>query len=232
MLTLRPSAERGHADHGWLNTYHSFSFANYYDPRHMGFSLLRVINEDVVAPGQGFGTHPHRDMEIITVILQGTLEHQDSMGNKAQIKPGEVQRMSAGTGVTHSEYNPSPMQPVHLMQIWIETGAKGIKPSYEQKAFDEAEKLNTLRLVASPDGRDGSVTIHTDASLYQTVLRDGGRVTHDVPAGRRAYVHVARGEATLNGKRLGAGDGARVEDEPALSLAAETFAEVLVFDLP
>jgi redox-sensitive bicupin YhaK (pirin superfamily) len=232
MLTLRPSQERGHADHGWLNTYHTFSFANYYDPRHMGYSLLRVINEDVVAPGQGFGTHPHRDMEIITVILEGTLEHQDSMGNKAQIKPGEVQRMSAGTGVTHSEYNPSPMQPVHLMQIWIETGTKGIKPSYEQKAFSEAEKLNTLRLVASPDGRDGSVTIHTDASLYQSLLRDGASVSHAIPAGRRAYVHVARGEATLNGKRLGAGDGARVEDESALTLSAATFAEVLVFDLP
>jgi redox-sensitive bicupin YhaK (pirin superfamily) len=232
MITIRRATERGHANHGWLDSHHTFSFADYYDPRHMGFSLLRVINEDVVAPGQGFGTHPHRDMEIVTLILAGTLEHQDSMGNKAQIKPGEVQRMSAGTGVTHSEYNPSPMQPVHLMQIWIETGTKGIKPSYEQKAFSEAEKLNTLRLVASPDGRDGSVTIHTDAALYQSVLRDGGSVTHAIPAGRRAYVHVARGEATLNGKRLGTGDGARVEDESALTLSAETFAEVLVFDLP
>jgi redox-sensitive bicupin YhaK (pirin superfamily) len=232
MLTLRPSQERGHADHGWLNTYHTFSFANYYDPRHMGFSLLRVINEDFVAPGQGFGTHPHRDMEIITVILEGTLEHKDSMGNQAQIKPGEVQRMSAGTGVTHSEYNPSPMQPVHLMQIWIETGKKGIAPSYEQKAFPDAEKLNQLRVVASPDGRDGSVTIHTDASLYQTLLRDGGSVTHAIAPGRRAYVHVARGEATLNGKTLKAGDGARVEDEAELTLEAAKSAEVLVFDLP
>ncbi|MNS54339.1 Quercetin 2,3-dioxygenase [compost metagenome] len=232
MLTLRPSQERGHADHGWLNTYHSFSFADYYDPRHMGFSLLRVINEDFVAPGQGFGTHPHRDMEIITVILEGTLEHKDSMGNQAQIKPGEVQRMSAGTGVTHSEYNPSPMQPVHLMQIWIETGKKGIAPSYEQKAFPDSEKLNQLRVVASPDGRDGSVTIHTDASLYQTLLRDGGSVTQAIAPGRRAYVHVARGEATLNGKPLKAGDGARVEDEPALTLEAAKSAEVLVFDLP
>jgi redox-sensitive bicupin YhaK (pirin superfamily) len=232
MLTLRPSQERGHADHGWLNTYHTFSFANYYDPRHMGFSLLRVINEDFVAPGQGFGTHPHRDMEIITVILEGTLEHKDSMGNQAQIKPGEVQRMSAGTGVTHSEYNPNPMQPVHLMQIWIETGKKGIAPSYEQKAFPDAEKLNQLRVVASPDGRDGSVTIHTDASLYQTLLRDGGSVTQAIAPGRRAYVHVARGEATLNGKALKAGDGARVEDESELTLAAAKSAEVLVFDLP
>lgn len=232
MLTLRPSQERGHADHGWLNTYHTFSFANYYDPRHMGFSLLRVINEDFVAPGQGFGTHPHRDMEIITVVLEGTLEHKDSMGNQAQIKPGEVQRMSAGTGVTHSEYNPSPMQPVHLMQIWIETGKKGIAPSYEQKAFPESEKLNQLRVVASPDGRDGSVTIHTDASLYQTLLRDGGSVTQAIAPGRRAYVHVARGEATLNGKPLKAGDGARVEDEAELTLEAARSAEVLVFDLP
>lgn len=232
MLTLRPSQERGHADHGWLNTYHTFSFANYYDPRHMGFSLLRVINEDFVAPGQGFGTHPHRDMEIITVILEGTLEHKDSMGNQAQIKPGEVQRMSAGTGVTHSEYNPSPMQPVHLMQIWIETGKKGIAPSYEQKAFPESEKLNQLRVVASPDGRDGSVTIHTDASLYQTLLRDGGSVTQAIAPGRRAYVHVARGEATLNGKPMKAGDGARVEDEAELTLEAAKSAEVLVFDLP
>ncbi|MFN3431478.1 MAG: pirin family protein [Candidatus Sericytochromatia bacterium] len=232
MLTLRPSQERGHADHGWLNTYHSFSFADYYDPRHMGFSLLRVINEDFVAPGQGFGTHPHRDMEIITVILEGTLEHKDSMGNQAQIKPGEVQRMSAGTGVTHSEFNPSPMQPVHLMQIWIETGKKGIAPSYEQKAFPESEKLNQLRLVASPDGRDGSVTIHTDASLYQTLLRDGATVTQPIAPGRRAYVHVARGEATLHGRPLQAGDGARVEDEAELRLEASKSAEVLVFDLP
>lgn len=232
MLTLRPSHERGHADHGWLNTYHSFSFADYYDPRHMGFSLLRVINEDVVAPGQGFGTHPHRDMEIVTVVLDGTLEHKDSMGNAAQIRPGEVQRMSAGTGVLHSEYNPSPMAPVHLMQIWIETGKKGIKPSYEQKAFADAEKLNQLRLVASPDGRDGSVTIHTDASLYQTVLQDGGQVSWPIPAGRRAYVHVARGEAVVNGKTLKAGDGARVEQETELALSSPTKGEVLVFDLP
>lgn len=232
MLTLRPGHERGHADHGWLNTYHSFSFADYYDPRHMGFSLLRVINEDFVAPGQGFGTHPHRDMEIVTLILDGVLEHKDSMGNVAQIHPGEVQRMSAGTGVTHSEYNPSPMAPVHLMQIWIETGKKGIAPSYEQKAFSLDEKLNQLLLVASPDGRDGSVTLHTDANLYQSVLKDGGRVAHTVSPGRRAYVHVAKGQATLNGQPLGAGDGARVENEAEIVLAAASSAEVLVFDLP
>jgi redox-sensitive bicupin YhaK (pirin superfamily) len=231
MLTLRPSHERGHADHGWLNTYHSFSFADYYDPRHMGFSLLRVINEDIVAPGQGFGTHPHRDMEIVTLILDGVLEHKDSMGNVAQIKPGEVQRMSAGRGVTHSEYNPSAKAPEHLMQNSIETGTKRIAPSYEQKAFSREEKLNTLKLVASPDGRDGSVTIHTDASLYQTVL-EGGSVRYEVPKGRRAYVHVAKGEATLNGKPLSAGDGARVEAEDVLTLESARTADVLLFDLP
>ena len=231
MLTLRPSQERGHADHGWLNTYHTFSFANYYDPEHMGFSVLRVINEDRVAPGQGFGAHGHADMEIISIVLDGALEHQDSMGNKAQIRPGEVQRMSAGTGVRHAEYNPQPMAPVHFFQIWIEPNERGVTPSYEQKAFSEAEKLNRLRLVASPDGRDGSVTIHQDAYLYQTILRDGGRVAHPLEGGRRAYVHVARGEAVLNGKRLGTGD-ARVESEAELRLESPSTAEVLVFDLP
>ena len=232
MLTLRPGHERGYADHGWLKTYHTFSFASYHDPAHMGFSVLRVINDDRVAPGQGFGTHPHRDMEIITIILEGTLEHQDSMGNKAQIKPGEVQRMSAGTGVLHSEYNPAPMAPVHLLQIWIEPNQRGVKPSYEQTAFSAEQKRNKLCLVASPDGRDGSVTIHQDASLYQTELHDGGSVTLPLAPGRKAYVHVARGEAVLNGRALQAGDGARLTDEAELGLSSPTFGEVLIFELP
>ncbi len=232
MIALRRSEERGHANYGWLDTYHTFSFADYYDARHMGFGALRVINEDFVAPGTGFPTHPHRDMEIVTYILEGALEHKDSMGNGSVIRVGDVQRMSAGTGVTHSEHNASDKEPVHLLQIWILPEFKGLKPGYEQKQFPETEKRGRLRVVASPDGREGSVTIHQDALIYATVvLETGESVTHTLEPGRRAYVHVARGKARVNGERLAAGDGARVSEETAVNIAADISAEVLLFDL-
>ncbi|HEY9724162.1 MAG TPA: pirin family protein [Oscillatoriaceae cyanobacterium] len=232
MLTLRPAQERGHADHGWLDTYHSFSFADYYDPRHMGFSALRVINEDRVAPERGFGMHPHQDMEIVTLVLEGELEHRDSMGNTSRIRPGEVQRMSAGTGVRHSEANPSADTGVHLLQIWILPSQRGLAPSYEQKAFPAESRRGQLRLVASPDGRDGSVTLHQDASLYLATLEKGDRAVFTPGAGRKAYVHVARGALVLNGQPLGAGDAVRVEDEQTLAFETPESAEVLLFDLP
>lgn len=232
MLTLRPAKERGHADHGWLDTYHSFSFADYYDPKHMGFSALRVINEDRVAPARGFGTHPHQDMEIVTIVLDGELEHRDSMGNTSRIRPGEVQRMTAGTGVRHSETNPSPDAPVHLLQIWIQPAERGLPPGYEQTAFPPETLQGRLRLVASPDGREGSVTIHQDASLYLGRLGSGDRVAFAPRAGRRAYVQVAGGELRLNGQPLAAGDGVRVEDERELVFEAAGDAQVLLFDLP
>lgn len=231
MLTLRRSEERGHANHGWLNSYHTFSFANYYDPAHMGFRALRVINEDRVAPGKGFGTHGHRDMEIISYVLDGAVEHQDSMGNKAVIRPGEVQRMTAGTGVLHSEYNPSQTDPVHFLQIWILPDRQGLAPGYEQKAFSDDEKRGKLRLVASPDGRDGSVTIHQDVNLYATLLEAGDIVKHPVVGDRSLWVHVAKGAITLNGERLEAGDAASLTGGETLELTGETTAEVLVFDL-
>ena len=231
MIAIRHGAERGHANHGWLDTYHTFSFADYHDPRHMGFSVLRVINEDVVAPGQGFPTHPHRDMEIITWILEGALEHQDSLGTGSVIRPGEVQRMSAGTGIRHSEFNPSPAEAVHLLQIWILPNQQGVTPSYEQTHFDDAELANRLRLVASPDGQDGSVTIHQNARVYAARLRNGA-VTHTLGSGRRAWVQVARGALTLNGQKLAAGDGAAIEQETVLRLAGNGGAELLLFDLP
>lgn len=232
MIAVRRSSERGHANHGWLDSYHTFSFADYHDPEHMGVSVLRVINEDRVQPGAGFPTHGHRDMEILSYVLEGALEHKDSMGNGSIIRPGDVQRMSAGSGVRHSEYNASDKDPVHFLQIWILPKVQGIKPGYEQKRFEPAELDGRLRLVASPDGRDGSVTIHQDASLYATKLAGGARVSHTLAPGRTAYVHVARGEVSVNAVRLSAGDGARLENEAAVALADGQAAEVLVFDLP
>lgn len=231
-LQIRRASERGHADHGWLDTSHTFSFADYYDPRFMGFRALRVINEDKVAPGRGFGKHPHRDMEIITYVLEGQLGHQDSMGNGSVIKPGEVQRMSAGTGVTHSEMNASKTEPVHFMQIWIIPDKQGHPPGYEQKAFSAEERRGTLRLVASPDGRDGSVTIHQNATLSIGLLAPGDEVEHTLRADRYGWVQVARGSVEIDGKKLGAGDGAAVRGTGALTIAGVDDAEVLVFDLP
>jgi len=229
--TIRRARDRGHADHGWLDTWHTFSFSDYYDPKFMGFRALRVINEDFVAPGQGFPTHPHRDMEIITYVLEGALQHRDSLGTGSIIRPGEVQRMSAGTGVRHSEANPSADEAVHLLQIWIEPATKGLAPSYEQKAFAEADKRGRLRLVASPEGADGSVTIHQDARVYATVLAPGETVSHSLEPGRHAWLHVARGSLTLNGEHLGPGDGAAITGPRPLTLVGDKDAEVLVFDL-
>jgi hypothetical protein len=231
-IALRRAGERGHADHGWLDTWHTFSFADYWDPRFMGFRVLRVINEDVVAPASGFPTHGHRDMEILTYVLEGALEHRDSLGTGSVIRPGEVQRMSAGTGVRHSEANPSPTERVHLLQIWVEPARTGLHPGYEQKAFAEGERRGRLRLVASPDAADGSLTIHQDARLYATLLAPGEKVVHRLAPGRHAWVQVARGVLTVNGQRLGAGDGAAVSGEPELTLVAEQDAEALLFDLP
>ena len=231
MIKIRKARERGHADHGWLNTWHSFSFADYYDPEQMGYSSLRVINDDRVAPGGGFPTHPHRDMEIVTYVLSGALEHKDSMGNGTVIRPGEVQRMSAGTGIRHSEFNASASDEVHLLQIWIMPAQGGITPSYEQKFFGTDEKRGKLRLVASPDGTDGSVTIHQDAKLYVTLIDPDHDAEHHLPPGRRAYLHVARGAASLNGMAIEAGDGARIENEAAIHLKSDSSAEILLFDL-
>ena len=232
MISLRTSTERGHARHGWLDSYHSFSFADYHDPQHMGFSALRVINEDRIEPAAGFPTHPHRDMEIITYLLEGALQHRDSMGNGSVIRPGEVQRMSAGTGITHSEFNASDEHRAHLLQIWIIPARTGLTPSYEQKAFSADEKRGRLRLVASRDGRDGSVTIHQDVALYASLLAPGESVTHSLADGRRAYVHVARGDLAINGQRLRAGDALKATEEPAVEMTASEAAEVLLFDLP
>ncbi|MBX9965149.1 MAG: pirin family protein [Burkholderiales bacterium] len=231
MIAVRKADDRGHANHGWLDSFHTFSFADYYDPREMGFGTLRVINEDRVAPGMGFGTHPHRDMEIISYVLEGALEHRDSMGTGSVIKPGDVQRMSAGTGVTHSEYNHSPKDLVHFLQIWIEPQARGIPPSYEQKNFPAEDKQGRLRLVASPDGRDGSVRIHQDAWMYAGLLGEGDTVEQPVDSSHRAYVHVARGEVEVNGRKLGAGDGLKVVAETSLKLTNAKNAEVIVFDM-
>ncbi len=232
MLTVRKSEDRGHANHGWLDTWHTFSFADYQDPHEMGFGALRVINDDKVQPGKGFGTHGHRDMEIITYVLEGALEHKDSMGNGSIIRPGNVQRMSAGTGVRHSEFNPSPDEHVHLLQIWIEPGVTGIRPGYEEKQFGPAEKKGQLRLIASPDGREDSVTIHQDACVYAALLDAKDAVTHRLAPGRRAYVHVARGAVEVNGTPLKGGDGVKIENEPTIALTDPRDAEVLLFDLP
>jgi hypothetical protein len=232
MLRIRKSAERGHADHGWLDTYHTFSFADYHDPREMGFSALRVINEDRVQPKTGFGTHGHRDMEIITYVLEGALEHKDSMGNGSIIRPGDVQRMSAGTGVTHSEFNHSQTGLVHLLQIWIEPNVRGVKPGYEEARFEDADKRNRLRLVASPDGAEGSVSIHQDARIFVTRPDAGAEVAHALATGRSAYVHVARGSAEVNGHPVSAGDGMKLSDERAVRVQGVDAAELLLFDLP
>lgn len=231
MLTVRKSQERGHADHGWLNSFHSFSFAGYYDPNHMGFGNLRVINEDRIAPGRGFGTHGHRDMEIISYVLSGELAHKDSMGNIKGIPPGDVQRMSAGTGVQHSEFNHAEGQTTHFLQIWIEPNVGGIPPSYEQKTFPDGQKRGALRLVASPDGRDGSVTIHADACLYAGLIDAQETVEQPLDPARKTYVHLVRGTLQVNGQALSAGDAAMMEGESSLSLTEGRDAEVLVFDL-
>jgi hypothetical protein len=232
MIELRRSRDRGHADHGWLKTLHSFSFADYYDPAHMGFGPLRVINEDRIAPGTGFGTHGHRDMEIISYVLDGELAHRDSMGNGSVIRPGDVQRMSAGSGVRHSEYNHARDRTTHFLQIWIEPNVQGIAPGYEEKRFSDAEKQGRLRLVASADGAEGSVRIHQDASLYASRLAAGQSVKANLAAGRLAYLHLIRGAVTVNGQRLEGGDAARIRDEPAIAINAEADAELLLFDLP
>ncbi|MDM0045842.1 pirin family protein [Variovorax dokdonensis] len=231
MLQIRRSQERGYADHGWLRSFHSFSFAGYYDPAHMGFGNLRVINEDRVAAGAGFGTHGHRDMEIISYVLSGELAHKDSMGNVESIPPGEVQRMSAGRGVTHSEFNHKSDQTTHFLQIWIEPNVKGIEPGYEQKAFAEAEKRGRLRLVASPDSADGSVRIHADARLYAGLFDGDEHASLPLDPARKTYVHLVRGELEVNGQKLTGGDAAKLEGVDALSLAHGKQAEVLVFDL-
>ena len=230
-MTLRRAAERGHARHGWLDSWHSFSFADYYDPRHMGYGPLRVINEDRVHPGSGFGTHGHRDMEIITYVLEGALAHKDSMGNASTIVPGDVQRMSAGTGVRHSEYNHDPGNVTHFLQIWIEPDRTGMPPSYEQKHFGGDEKRGRLRLVASPDGRQGSVSLQQDALLYAGLFDGSESAELKIASGRKGYVHVARGRITVNGEALGAGDALMTEGEKIVLEKGES-AEVLVFDLP
>ncbi|TJZ62732.1 pirin family protein [Chitiniphilus eburneus] len=231
MRYLRKANDRGAADHGWLQSRHSFSFADYHDPAHMQFGALRVINEDRVQAGMGFGTHSHRDMEIISYVLSGQLQHRDSMGNTSVIGPGNVQRMSAGTGVTHSEFNPSNSDPVHFLQIWIIPEARGLAPSYEEKIFDEAEKRGRLRLVASPDGADGSVRLHQDARLYIGLFDGDEHVQYVMQPGRGVYLHVARGEIEVDGQRLQAGDALMVEEESSLELRQGRQAEVLLFDL-
>jgi redox-sensitive bicupin YhaK (pirin superfamily) len=232
MNTVRRSNERGHADHGWLDSYHSFSFADYFDAKHVEFGPLRVINEDRVAPGQGFGTHPHRDMEIISYVLSGALAHKDSLGTGSVIRPGDVQRMSAGSGVRHSEFNSSSTQKVHFLQIWIKPNVLGIEPSYEEKHFSDEQKQGRLLLIASPDGRDGSVVIHQDASLYVGRFEGAQAASLELKPGRRSYVHVVRGTVHANGIELGAGDALKVSDTPAVRIEDGQEAEVLVFDLP
>ena len=232
MITLRPATERGHANHGWLDSWHSFSFAEYFDPDHVHWGPLRVINEDRVAAGQGFGTHGHRDMEIISYVLEGALGHKDSMGNVESITPGEVQRMSAGTGVTHSEFNYDSNGTTHFLQIWILPERTGITPGYEQKRFDEGEKRGRLRLVVSPDGADGSVSIHQDARMYAGLFDGAEAAVQPIAPGRLAYVHLVRGKATVNGRALAAGDALLYRDEAEVRIEGGQDAEVLVFDLP
>ncbi|MDE2606966.1 MAG: pirin family protein [Burkholderiales bacterium] len=231
MLTLRKSQERGYADHGWLKSFHSFSFANYYDPEHMGFGNLRVINEDRIAPGTGFGTHGHRDMEIISYVLSGELAHKDTLGNVKGIPPGDVQRMSAGRGVMHSEFNHAPDRTTHFLQIWIEPDVTGIEPGYEQKSFPDADKRGRLRLVASPDAAQGSVLIHADARLYAGLFDGAEKASLAVDPRRLVYVHLVRGELSVNGTRIATGDAAKLQGESQLVLAEGKDAEVLVFDL-
>jgi redox-sensitive bicupin YhaK (pirin superfamily) len=231
MIELRPAGERGYADHGWLKSFHSFSFADYFDPRHVGFGPLRVINEDRIAPGTGFGTHGHRDMEIISYVLEGALAHQDSMGNGSTMVPGDVQRMSAGRGVRHSEYNHDKARTTHFLQVWIEPDVTGIEPSYEQKHFDAVAKRGRLRLIASPDGAEGSVTVHQDARVYAALVDGAERAVHALAPRRSAYVHMARGAAVVNGRRLAAGDALKLADVAEIALEKGEGAEVLLFDL-
>ena len=231
MIRVRKAADRGHANYGWLDTWHTFSFSGYQDPAHMRFRALRVMNEDFIAPGRGFGTHPHNDMEIVTYVLSGALEHRDSMGNGEVLRPGEFQRMSAGTGITHSEFNPSADEPTHLYQIWLFPEKKGIEPSYEQKAFPEAERHNRLRLVASRDGAEGTLLIHQDARIYLSTLDAGQSVALQLPTGRHAWLQVLRGGVNLNGTALETSDGAAVSEESALAITADSEAEILLFDL-
>ncbi len=232
MIEMRRGSDRGYADHGWLKSFHTFSFAGYQDPAHMGFGPLRVINEDRIAPGTGFGTHGHRDMEIVSYVLEGALAHRDSMGNGSVIRPGDVQRMSAGRGVQHSEFNHEKQGETHFLQIWIEPAVRGIEPGYEEKHFDTASKRGQLRLVASSDGRDGSVLIHQDASIYAGLFDGDEAATLDVATGRRVYVHVARGAVHIDGQRLDTGDAAKLTNQGSIRIDAGERAEVLVFDLP
>ena len=231
MIEIRPAAARGHADHGWLNTWHSFSFADYYDPNNMGFRSLRVINEDFIAPAMGFGMHPHRDMEIITYVLEGAIRHKDNLGNGSVIVPGEVQRMSAGTGIVHSEFNGSESEQAHLLQIWIMPDKRGAEPGYDQRPFPKTEIDGRLRLVASRDGRDGALSINQDVDLYASSLEAGTRLEHRLAPGRHAWVQVARGGLNINGTTLAAGDGAAISDEERLAIEATESAEFLLFDL-
>lgn len=231
MITVRKAEDRGHFDFGWLNTYHTFSFSEYYDPKHMHFRSLRVINEDTVHPGGGFPTHPHRDMEIITYVLEGELAHKDSMGNGSVIRPGEVQRMSAGTGILHSEFNHSKDKSVHLLQIWILPNKRGVTPTYEQKFFEAKEKQGRLRLVASPDGSEASVTIHQDAKLFATLLESGQNVEYKLEPDRHIWIHVARGTIEINGQKLGQSDSAGISEEQLITITGTEKAEVLLFDL-
>jgi hypothetical protein len=231
MMTIRRANERGHANHGWLDAHHTFSFANYHDPRWMGFRSLRVINDDTIAGGGGFGTHPHRDMEIITYILSGALQHRDSMGHEAVLKPGDVQRISAGTGIAHSEFNYSPIEPVHLLQIWIQPERKGVIPAYAERSFGNGQTKQGLTLVASRGGRDGSVSINQDAEVWLARLDAGASKTHPLKPGRHAWLQVAEGELTLNGQSLNAGDGAALSNESALTMATGKSSQALLFDL-
>jgi len=230
-IIIRKSTDRGHAMHGWLESRHTFSFAEYHDPRHMGFGALRVLNEDRVQPGEGFGAHSHRDMEIVSYVLDGALEHDDSMGNGSVIRPGDVQLMRAGTGVTHSEYNQSRTNPVHFLQVWILPDRQGLDPAYEQLHFSVEQRRNTLTLVASTDGRDSSLTIHQDVAIHASVLETGGSVSHGLAPGRRAWVQLARGQARINGVAVGEGDGAAVRNEHVIEIAADSPSEFLLFDL-
>ena len=231
MITIRKSKDRGHFDHGWLDTYHTFSFGSYYDPKNMGFRSLRVINDDTVAPGRGFGSHPHDNMEIITYILSGALAHKDSMGHEQKITPGEVQHMSAGTGIMHSEFNPSPTDPVHLYQIWIEPDKENVKPRYSQTRFAPESRLNTLKLVASPDGADGSIPINSATRLFASTLEKGKSVAHSLADGRHAWVQVLRGKAKVGGQALDTGDGAAISGEKQVPVSTDEGAEILLFDL-
>ena len=231
MITVRKADDRGHADHGWLDTNHTFSFASYHDPQHMGFRSLRVMNEDLVAPGKGFGTHGHDNMEIISYVLSGALEHKDSMGNGEVLRPGEFQRISAGSGITHSEFNPSSEEPVHFYQIWLVPNVRDIAPSYQQREFDKGEKLNRLRLVASPDGEDGSLSINTDAKVYLSKLAAGSEVGIDLTPGRHGWLQLLSGSVAVSGNQLSTSDGAAITNEDSVSIVASEDAEIMLFDL-